>query len=219
MAGLRHVSELMTAAVVRLDEAAVARSRKSIVDTLADAGGWEAPQVGTERCRMLQAALEARNTPYAFKGGPGRHDAWSFVRYCAAFAAERDCVDIERTKSGWSNVNEASARLAFLQWGLTEIKVRHAEPGDVLLFRMPDDCGLGEGVHPAVLSSAGGELSWAMLPGKTAKGARMIHAHWGRGVVEAWLGGSGDEFWSPKLVAAFSFDVAGDRPRPFRLAA
>lgn len=218
MAGLRHISEPMTAAIIRLDDAAASRSRKSIIETLADAGGWQAPLEGTERCRMLQAALEARNTPWGHLGGSGRHDAWSFARFCASWAAERDCVDIERTKSGWSNVIEPTARLALLQWGLTEIKVRHTEPGDLLLFAMPDDCGLGEGAHPAVLSSAGGELSWAMLPGKTGKGARMIHSYWGRGVTESWISGKTDDFWQPKLIAAFSFDI-DRKQRPYRLEA
>jgi len=217
---LAHITEPLGAALVHLDTAAASRARKSIVQTIADAQGWEAPQAGTERCRMLEAALSYRGTPYRFRGGQGAHDAWSLLRTCAAHAAERDCVDIPRTVPGYAGVSDAAARLAFLQWGLTEIKPRHAEPGDVLLFHVPDEPLVGGGVaipggvHAAILSAPGGELSWSMMPGKAREQAMMIHAYPGRAVMEASLFAG----WESRVIGSFSFDT-GAKARPFRLAA
>lgn len=217
---LAHITEPLGGALIRLDEAAASRSRKSVVQTIADSQGWEAPEQGSERCRMLEAALSYRGTPYRFGGGGGRHDAWSLLRTCAAHAVQRDCVDIPRTVPGYPGVSDAAARLAFLQWGLVEIKPRHAEPGDVLLFSVPDEPLVGGGVaipggvHAGVLSAPGGELPFAMLPGQSREHAMMIHAYPGRAVIEASLFAG----WESRLVSAFSFDT-GRKARPFRLAA
>ncbi|CAN7172681.1 hypothetical protein [Brevundimonas sp. LjRoot202] len=217
---LAHITEPLGGALIRLDEAAASRSGKSIVQTIADAQGWEAPEQGTERCRMLEAALSYRGTPYQFRGGHGRHDAWSLIRTCAAHAAQRDCVDIPRTEPGYAGVSDAAARLAFGQWGLVEIKSRHAQPGDVLLFSVPDAPMFGGGgtipggVHASILSAPGGEISWAILPGHSRPEPKMVHAYPAKAVCEAWVG----KVWTDKLVAAFSFDT-GRKARPFRLAA
>lgn len=217
---LAHITEPLGGALIKLDEAAAFRARKSIVQTIADAQGWEAPVAGSERSRMLEAALSYRGTPYRYCGGGGSHDAWSLLRTCAAHAVERDCVDIPRTVPGYAGVSDAAARLAFLQWGLVEIKPRHAEPGDVLLFHVPDEPLVGGGVaipggvHAAILSAPGGSLSWSMMPGKVREQAMMIHAYPGRAVIEASLFAG----WESRLVSAFSFDT-GRKARPFRLAA
>ena len=60
-------------------------------------------------------------------------------------------------------------------------------PGDVLLFRM----AAGAPVKHAAIASAGD---------------RMIHAYWGRAVVESWMG----PWWRGRLAAAFAFPGAGD---------
>ena len=60
-------------------------------------------------------------------------------------------------------------------------------PGDVLLFRMHPDAP----VQHAAIASADD---------------RMIHAYWGRAVVESWLG----PWWRGRLAAAFSFPGVGD---------
>ena len=62
-----------------------------------------------------------------------------------------------------------------------------ARPGDVLLFRMAD----GAPVKHAAIASAED---------------RMIHAYWGRAVVESWIG----PWWARRLVAAFSFPDVSD---------
>ena len=66
-------------------------------------------------------------------------------------------------------------------------------PGDVLLFRMsPDACVK----HCAIVSDA--------RPGDPQP--RIVHAYWGRSVVESWLGA----WWRRRLVAAFSFPFVTD---------
>lgn len=65
---------------------------------------------------------------------------------------------------------------------LREIAVKDARPGDVLLFRMqPGAC-----VKHAAIKSAED---------------RMIHAYWGRSVVETFL----IPYWQRRCVFAFSF--------------
>ncbi len=69
---------------------------------------------------------------------------------------------------------------------LIEKPVEAMQPGDVLLFRM------AEGVpvkHCAILSAVGGPEP------------RMIHAYWGRAVVESWMG----PWWRRRLTAVFAF--------------
>lgn len=205
---LAHITEPLGGALINLDAAHAARTGKSIVQSIADAGGWEAPEEGTERYRMIDRALSCRGMGYRFKGGEGAHDAWSLLQTCAAHAAERDCIDIPREVPGYAGVSEAAARLAFLQWGLTEIKTRHAEPGDVLLFAVEG------GVHAAILSAPGGDLSWAMLPRKVREAPTMVHAYPARSVCESWM----LPFWTERLIAAFTFDTAS-KARPFRLEA
>jgi NlpC/P60 family putative phage cell wall peptidase len=73
------------------------------------------------------------------------------------------------------------------QW-LVEIPVDRARAGDVLLFRMAPGV---PAKHCAILSDPTGE-------------GRMIHAYWGRAVVESWMG----RWWRKRLVAAFAWPAA-----------
>lgn len=208
--GLRHIGEPLGAVVVGLDRAAAAKAGKTVVQTLADQGGWEAPEHGSERYLMLEAALASRGMGWRFRGGEGAHDNWSLVRDCARIAAQRDMMEVERETADWSvAVPESRARMAFTQWGLGEVRPRHASPGDVLLFSM------GKwGVHPAIMSAPGGDYSWSMLPRKSLPEAMMVHGYYARSVVESWLG----KWWSDRLIGAFSFDTA-DRMRALKVAA
>lgn len=213
---LAHISEPLGSSLVRLDEVAARRQRLTVVETVAKAGGFAAPEEGTERCRMLEAALVARGTPFRSEGGKVVMGSWAMVRAAAVFATERDLIDVQQI--GWG-VTDQEARLALTQWGLTETKTRHAEPGDVLLFDMPDvDLGGGltqkGGIHIAILSAAGGELSWAMLPGKTKEEPRIIHIYPARACAEAYCG----KVWMDRLVGAWTFDN-GRKTRPFALEA
>ena len=86
--------------------------------------------------------------------------------------------------SDWAEVGGEETLLGAARRWLVEIDVYQAAPGDVLMFRM----SAGSPVkHCAILSEDGPpEL-------------RMIHAYWGRSVVESWMG----PWWRRRLVAAF----------------
>lgn len=213
---LSHVTEPLGAALINLDKAAARKAKKSVVQTIADLGGWEAPEEGTERYRMLEAGLAARGTPYRTEGGKVTFGAWAMIRAAAVFATERDLIAVEQT--GWGLMDN-EARLALTQWGLSEIRPRHAEPGDVLLFDMPDeDLGAGRvtkgGLHAAILTAPGGDLSWAMLPGRQNAEPRIVHVRPARHCAESWAGA----FWMSRLVGVWSFDTAR-KARPYRLEA
>ena len=209
-----HITEPLGGALINLDRAAAKRAGQPVIETIAEVGGWEAPAPGSERYRMLDAALAARGSAYRSEGGRMVFGAWAMVRAAAVFATERDLIEVQQT--GWGlTANEA--RLALTQWGLNEIRPRHAEPGDLLLFDMPDaDLGAGRtqpgGIHAAILSAPGGELSWAMLPRRKIAEPRIIHVQPARACCESWAG----PFWMPKLVGAWSYDT-GNKARPFRL--
>lgn len=90
----------------------------------------------------------------------------------------------------WAEAGGEERLLAAARRWLIEIPVSRAVAGDVLLFRM------AAGVpakHCAILSDEGGE-------------GRMIHAYWGRAVVESWMG----RWWRARLVAAFAWPGAAE---------
>jgi NlpC/P60 family putative phage cell wall peptidase len=90
----------------------------------------------------------------------------------------------------WAEVGgEESLWAAARRW-LIEIAPVGAGPGDVLLFRMSPGA---PAKHCAILSENG-----------TAGEGRMIHAYWGRAVVESWMG----PWWRRRLVAAFRWPLA-----------
>lgn len=205
--GMRPVGDAMGEVIVGLDRVMAKKAGKSVVQMVADAQGWQAPEEGSERYRMLDAALAARGASYRFGGGEGAHDAWSLARSAAIYATERDGIDVIREGSGDGNISEQAARMAITQWGLTEVRTRHAAPGDLLLFE--NDGGHdAKGAYVAILSSAGGELSWAMLPGKSRPEPKMIHAYRARSVIESWVG----QVWMDRIIGIFSFD-APDTPK------
>ncbi len=89
----------------------------------------------------------------------------------------------------WAEVGGAETLLEAARRWLVEIPVGEARAGDVLLFRMAPGCAAK---HCAILSSEDGQ-------------GRMIHAYWGRAVIETWLG----DWWWRRLVAAFRFPSPG----------
>lgn len=195
----RPIGEALGGVIVGLDRVMARKAGKTVVQNVADTDGWTAPEEGSERYRMLEAALASRGMPYRYKGGEGAHDAWTLARACSTFASERDGIRVLRDDG---KVSEAAARMAITQWGLNEVRARHAAPGDLLLFQGD---GFTNTAHVAILSSAGGELSWAMLPGKTRPEPKMIHAFPARSVVESWCG----KVWMDRLIGVFSFDAPG----------
>ncbi|MEH6665935.1 MAG: peptidase P60 [Brevundimonas sp.] len=69
---------------------------------------------------------------------------------------------------------------------MIQIPVREARAGDVLLFRMSAGVPVK---HCGIIGSCGG-------PGST-----LIHAYWGRAVIESWMGG----WWTRRVAAAFAW--------------
>lgn len=89
----------------------------------------------------------------------------------------------------WAEVGGEETLLGAARRWLSEIPVATAQAGDVLLFRMAPGCPVK---HCAILSDTGGPEP------------RMIHAYWGRAVVESWMGA----WWRRRLVAAFGWPGA-----------
>lgn len=90
----------------------------------------------------------------------------------------------------WAEVLDGEPLLEALRVRMTEIAPERSRPGDVLVFRIAAGAAAK---HCAILSEAaepGGE-------------GRVIHAYWGRAVVESWLG----PWWRRRLVAAFTWEA------------
>ncbi|WP_082496306.1 NlpC/P60 family protein [Brevundimonas sp. Leaf363] len=90
----------------------------------------------------------------------------------------------------WAEVGGRETLLEAAGRWLRPVARRDARPGDVLLFRMTPEAAVK---HCAILSER--------VPG----GARMIHAYWGRTVVESWMG----DWWMRRLAAAFTWPEVG----------
>lgn len=93
----------------------------------------------------------------------------------------------------WAEAGGRETLLEAARRHLVEIPVTAWRPGDVLLFRMsPDACVK----HCAIVSAgSAGEAE-----------RRVVHAYWGRAVVESWLG----PWWMRRLAHAFSFPEMSD---------
>ncbi|RZJ01500.1 MAG: peptidase P60 [Brevundimonas sp.] len=87
----------------------------------------------------------------------------------------------------WAEAGGEESLLEAARRWLVEIPLEWVSVGDVALFRMSPNCPVK---HCAIVSSLEGE-------------GRMIHAYWGRAVVESWIGG----WWRRRLVAAFRWPV------------
>lgn len=88
----------------------------------------------------------------------------------------------------WAEVGGEETLLGAARRWLVEIPVEAARAGDVLLFRMSAGAPMK---HCAILSDTDG-----VEP-------RMIHAYWGRAVIESWMG----PWWKRRLTAAFRWPV------------
>jgi NlpC/P60 family putative phage cell wall peptidase len=145
------------------------------------------------RAAALAAARGWLGTPYrhqASREGEGA-DCLGLVRgvWRALYGTEPEVAP--PYSADWAEVGGEETLLAAARRWLIEIAPGQAEPGDVLLFRMSDGAPVK---HCAVLSEAGGAES------------RMIHAYWGRSVVESWMG----SWWRQRLVAAFTWPNVTD---------
>ncbi len=92
-------------------------------------------------------------------------------------------------RSDWAEVGERETLLEAARRHLVEVSLSVMQPGDVLLFRMTPQAVVK---HVAILSA---------LPNGADPQPRMIHAYWGRAVVESWIG----PWWRRRLAFAFRF--------------
>ena len=88
----------------------------------------------------------------------------------------------------WAEVGGVETLLEAAGRWLVEKTVNATRPGDVLLFRMAEGAMVK---HCGIVSSIEGPEP------------RIIHAYWGRAVVESWMG----PWWQRRLVAAFAWPV------------
>jgi len=172
-------------------------------------GGGEVGQGGLEMKRMCPPPPPLRGPPPP-QGGGGLSDAvlaaargWlgTPYRHQASVRGEgTDCLGLVRGvwrevvgeepeappayRADWAEVGGEEALLKAARRLLVEVPPTMARAGDVLLFRMSAGCPVK---HCAILSADDGP-EW-----------RMIHAYWGRSVVESWMG----PWWRRRLVAAF----------------
>jgi len=140
---------------------------------------------------VVVAARGWLGTPYRHQAsakGQGA-DCLGLVRGIWRELVGREPEETPPYSADWAEV-EAGERLldAARRW-LVEIPVGAARAGDVLLFRMSPGVAIK---HCAILSADDGPEP------------RMIHAYWGRAVVESWMGA----WWRRRLAAAFRFPPA-----------
>ncbi|KQW82216.1 NlpC/P60 family protein [Brevundimonas sp. Root1279] len=141
--------------------------------------------------RAVEIARSWLGTPYRHQASlkAGGADCLGLVR-----GVWRELVGVEPEtmppyRPDWAEVGgEETLLLAARRW-LREIPLERAQPGDVLLFRMAPGA---PAKHCAILSE--GALAGGGEP-------RMIHAYWGRAVVESWMG----TWWRRRLTAAFAW--------------
>lgn len=142
------------------------------------------------RNRVVAIARTWLQTPYRHQASVRGHgaDCLGLVRgvWRELFGAEPEPVSPYRPD--WAEVGGEETLLWAARRWLREIPVDAARAGDVLLFRMAPGA---PAKHCAILSA--GCL--------TDEEPRMIHAYWGRSVVESWMG----LWWRRRLVAAFAW--------------
>lgn len=139
------------------------------------------------RARVLNAARGWLGTPYRHQAsvkGEGA-DCLGLVRGVWREVIGPEPETPPAYAADWAETGGEETLWAAARRWLVEIPPATARAGDVLLFRMAPGCAAK---HCAILSDQTG-------PG------RMIHAYWGRTVVESWMGA----WWRRRLVAAFAW--------------
>jgi NlpC/P60 family putative phage cell wall peptidase len=86
----------------------------------------------------------------------------------------------------WAEAGGAETLLLAARRWLIEVDMADARPGDVLLFRMRADVPIK---HCGILSAVG------------PPEPKLIHAYWGRSVIESWMG----DWWLRRRAAAFTW--------------
>lgn len=141
------------------------------------------------RSRVLQTARGWIGTPYRHQAsvkGQGA-DCLGLIRGVWREVIGPEPEPIPPYTPDWAEAGGEETLWAAARRWLHELPPGLAAPGDVLLFRMSPG---RPAKHCAILSAHG-----------EAGEGRMIHAYWGRAVVESWMG----EWWRRRLVAAFAW--------------
>ncbi|WP_209307981.1 NlpC/P60 family protein [Brevundimonas intermedia] len=149
------------------------------------------PRGEGEGCAVA-AARTWLGTPYRHQAsvkGVGA-DCLGLVRGVWREVAGEEPEVLPAYSADWAETGGRETLLEAAGRWLRPVAVDEMRAGDVLLFRMSPGVAVK---HCAILSDIGGpEL-------------RMIHAYWGRAVVESWMG----VWWRRRLVAAFRFPKEG----------
>ncbi|MFZ5670881.1 MAG: NlpC/P60 family protein [Pseudomonadota bacterium] len=147
------------------------------------------------RADIVAAARSWIGTPYRHQAsakGAGC-DCLGLVRGVWRELAGEEPEAAPPYRPDWAETGGRETLLEAARRRLVEVPAAAFRPGDVLLFRMsPEACVK----HCAIVSAVE-----AADPEP-----RVIHAYWGRAVVESWLG----PWWRRRLTHAFSFPFASD---------
>lgn len=143
---------------------------------------------GRDRLSPLSVARDWLGTPYRHQAsarGEGA-DCLGLVR-----GVWRETIGFEPESApayrpDWAEAGGEETLLEAARRWLVEKPLADMKPGDVLLFRMAEGAPVK---HCAILSALG------------PPEPRMIHAYWGRAVVESWMG----PWWARRLAAAFAW--------------
>lgn len=141
---------------------------------------------------MAERARGWLGTPYRHQAslkGEGS-DCLGLVRGLWREAVGPEPEAVPPYSPNWAEIGGEDLLLAALRRWMVEIAPEAAGIGDVVVFRMT---GAAPARHCGVLSQ--GNLK------SGAAEARMIHAYWGRAVVESWLG----SWWRSRVAAAFAW--------------
>lgn len=144
------------------------------------------------RARVVEEARRWLGTPYRHQAsvrGEGA-DCLGLVRGVWRAVIGPEPETLPAYSADWAEIGGRETLLEAARRWLVEVPPRFRGDdslrlGDVLLFRMTPGCAAK---HCAIVSSLEGE-------------GRMIHAYWGRAVVESWMGG----WWRKRLVAVFQW--------------
>ena len=137
---------------------------------------------------VVAAAREWLGTPYRHQAsvkGAGA-DCLGLVRGVWREVVGEEPEAVPAYAADWAEVGGEETLLAAARRWLEAVPVEEMQVGDVLLFRMAEGAAVK---HCAILSDPGGPEP------------RMIHAYWGRAVVESWMG----PWWRRRLAAVFRF--------------
>lgn len=143
---------------------------------------------------MSAAVEEARRwlgTPYRHQAsmrGVGA-DCLGLVRGVWSAVVGEEPESVPPYAADWAEVGGAETLLDAARRWLVEVPLEAVRLGDVVLFRM----------------AAGSPAKHCAIVSGTEGAGRMIHAYWGRAVVESWMG----EWWRGRMVAAFRWPTGG----------